>query len=169
MTLQPDFRTTARPDRARLGERLVVVVGLAALTFVGFTGWRAREEAKEARARLAATRLEVDRQSADLKALQARLQLQSDAGGLSAPTRIVAAIATVLPPEARLERLAIDYAQGTSASLELRVRTRHAAAWDRLLEGLEGSPAFGQVEPGPESRKAEVESVIRARWVGAAR
>ena len=79
----------------------------------------------------------------------------------------MAAIAAALPPDARLERLAIDYARGTA--IEMQVVTRSASAWDRLLERLERSPQLREVAPGPESREGEVRSVVRARWAGGAR
>ena len=80
---------------------------------------------------------------------------------------MVAAVAAALPGDVRLERLTIDYARGTA--LEMAVEARSAAGWDRLLERLERTPELADVAPGAESRQAEVRSVIRARWSGAAR
>ena len=79
----------------------------------------------------------------------------------------MADLAAVLPGDVRLERLSIDYARG--GALEMHVVARDAAAWDRLLARLERAPEFREVEPGPETRDAEVRSVVRARWVGRAR
>ena len=81
------------------------------------------------------------------------------------PSRIVADVATLLPPDVRLERLAIDYQRG--GTLEMLVVARDAAAWDLLLERLERAPRIRDVEPGPEARAAEVRSVVRARWSAA--
>ena len=81
------------------------------------------------------------------------------------PSRIVADVAAVLPPDVRLERLAIDYHRG--GTLEMLVVARDAAAWDLLLERLEKSSRIKDVEPGPEARAAEVRSLVRARWSAA--
>jgi Tfp pilus assembly protein PilN len=79
----------------------------------------------------------------------------------------VAALASVLPRDARLEGLSIDYQHG--GLLELAVEAREAAAWDRLLDRLSRDPRFDDVRPGPESRDAEVKSTVRARWAGGSR
>jgi hypothetical protein len=76
----------------------------------------------------------------------------------------VAGLASVLPVDVRIDRLAIDYAR--DVALELQVEARSAAAWDRLLERMERSPEFAEVTPGPEAREAEVRSVVNARWKG---
>jgi hypothetical protein len=141
--------------------------GVIAVALVALAAVRARDEAAEAVTRLALTRSEVDRQSARLNALAARRVPPGGAVASSSPARVVAAIAAVLPPDARLERLAIDYARGTA--IEMQVVTRGAPAWDRLLERLERSPQLREVVPGPESREGAVRSVVRARWAGGAR
>jgi Tfp pilus assembly protein PilN len=76
-------------------------------------------------------------------------------------------VASVLPDDVRLERLAIDYQGG--GRLELLVVARDAAAWDRLLQRMEAAPRFREVEPGPEARAAEVRSLVRARWAAGSR
>jgi hypothetical protein len=164
LTRQPDFSTAARSPRASVGGSLWLLAGVVALLLAGYQARSAREEQRSAEARLA----DVRRELATLAASRTKLAAQARARGgrldaLEAPpTRIVADLAAALPPDARLERLAIDYAQG--GKLELRVVARDAAAWDLLLERLAKARRILDVEPGPESRAGEIESLVRARW-----
>lgn len=165
MSGQPDFSTRPQARRPPRWEVVSGVLGLLVLAATGVLAWRARDEARATEARLAEVRRELDQQQARLRALAAGAERNAHAARDGAsPVRIVHGIATVLPSDARLERLTIDYAHGTL--LELGVEARSAASWDRLLEGLEGSPDFAEVAPGPESRQAEVRTTIRARWSG---
>jgi hypothetical protein len=166
---QPDFSTAPRPSRVPAFGTVAVAVGLVVFVLAGGAAWRARVEARVARARLDEVRREVEGAVARLRALEA--STRSGRPGLLAsdaePARIVADVATVLPADARLELLSIDYERG--GAVELHVVARDASAWDRLLERLERSPRFREVEPGPEVREAEVRSLLHARWVGAPR
>jgi len=166
---QPDFSTAPRPSPRRTWERIALALGVLAVAGVGLAAQRARGEAASAVARLAQTQAEVDRLTAQRSALAARRAAGVGAGAdaASSPARVVAAIAAALPPDARLERLAIDYSRGIA--IEMQVVTRSPSAWDRLLEALERSPQFREVAPGPESRAGEVRSVVHARWTGGAR
>lgn len=170
MTRQPDFSTVTREGRAPAWDTLAVILaGLALAVAVG-GAWRARVEARTASDRLAGVRREADAAAARLGALEARGR--AEARGLlpaaeALPAQVVAGLAAALPGDARLERLSIDYARG--GALEMHVVARDAAAWDRLIAQLEGSPDFREVAPGPETRDAEVRSAIRARWAGRAR
>jgi hypothetical protein len=170
VTRQPDFSTAPRARRILARDTLAVLAAALLLALALGEAWRARAEARLAGDRLAAVRADVDAGSARLRALEARAR--GEAQGLLAaadalPAQIVADVAEALPRDVRLERLSIDYARG--GALELHVVARDAAAWDVLLERLERAPGFREVQPGPESRDAEVRSLIRARWVGGAR
>jgi hypothetical protein len=107
----------------------------------------------------------VDAARQRLRAFEAHAR-EAGAGVLSPadvpPALIVAEVASALPGDVRLERLAIDYRRG--GTLELLVVARDASAWDRLLQRLESAPRIREVEPGPEARAAEVRSLVRARW-----
>jgi hypothetical protein len=166
---QPDFSTVPRPSRVPAFGTVAAAVAFVAVVLAGGAAWRAREEARVARARLDDVRREVEAATSRLRALEA--SARGGAPGLAAadaePARIVADVASVLPADARLERLSIDYTHG--GAVELEVVARDAATWDRLLERLEQAPQFREVEPGPEARDAEVRSLIRARWVGGPR
>ncbi len=169
MSRQPDFATRPQSRREPPWESVLVVLGVLAVVAAGVLAWRARDEAREAQARLSEVRREVEQQAARLRVLapSGGSAPGSRATGEASPGRIVAAVAAVLPADARLERLTIDYAHGTA--LEMNVETKNAASWDRLLERLEHSASFAEVAPGPESRAAEVRTAIHARWSGAAR
>ena len=166
---QPDFSTSPRPSRVPAFGTVAVAVGLVAVVLAGGEAWRARDEARVARARVDDVRHEVDAAAARLRALvaSARSGRPELAAADAEPARIVADVATVLPADARLERLSIDYVHG--GAVELEVVARDASAWDRLLERLDQAPQFHDVEPGPELRDAEVRSLVRAQWVGGPR
>jgi hypothetical protein len=165
---QPDFSTAPHPSRLPAWETLAVGAGFAALVLAGGEAWHARQEARQARARLAEVRREVEAASVRLKALDARVRgaMRALPAAEAPPARIVADVASVLPGDARLERLSIDYARG--GALEMHVVARDAASWDRLLDRLERAPWLRDVQPGPEAREAEVRSLVRARWAGGA-
>ena len=164
MTRQPDFRTAPRAPSGAGWAGALVAAGVIAAVATSYQAVGARAEATAAGARLA----EVTREVAALKTRQAALEARAAAGGQALlavdapPSRIVADVAGALPPDVRLERLAIDYQRG--GTLEMLVVARDAAAWDLLLERLEKAPRIRDVEPGPEARAAEVRSVVRARW-----
>jgi len=167
VTRQPDFRTAPRAPRGAGWASALLAAGVIAAGVAGYQALGAREEAAAAEARLAG----VTREVAALKPRYAALAAHAAAGGQSLlavdapPSRIVADVATALPPDVRLDRLSIDYRQG--GTLEMLVVARDAAAWDLLLERLERAPRIRDVEPGPEARAAEVRSVVRARWSAA--
>jgi hypothetical protein len=143
----------------------VLAVALALLS-----AGRAHEEARQASERLAAVRDEVNTSTSRLRTLMAasgaslERRTRAEAARDGSPTRIVADIAAVLPRDARLERLSIEY--GRDVSLQMQVVAKDASAWDRLLARLEAARQFQGVEPGPEDREGEVRSVVKARWVG---
>jgi hypothetical protein len=168
VTRQPDFRTAPSGTHASVWDAAWLAAGLLAALVAGYQAVGARQEARAAATRLA----EVTREVAALQSRESALAAQAAAAGGQAllaeevpPARIVADIAAALPPDVRLDRLAIDYQRG--GALELLVVARDAAAWDQLLERLERSPRIREVEPGPEARAAEVRSVVRARWSAA--
>jgi hypothetical protein len=163
---QPDFATAPRHSRVPAWETVAVGAGLAALALAAGGAWRARDEVLSARARLVEVRRDVDAAAARQRALEARAR--GPARGLAAaeapPARIVADLASAIPPGVRLERLLIDYAR--EGAVEMEVVARDAASWDGLLARLEGASALRDVQPGPEAREGEVRTVVRARWVG---
>jgi hypothetical protein len=165
VTRQPDFSSTSRPASRPRGEQGLVALSLAIALACGVAAHRARGEAVEARARVAEARRELEAQEARLRAAAPSPGASAAAG--ARPRRVVSAIAGVLPADARLARLAIDY--DGPVSTEMLVDSRQASAWDRLLERIERSPDFTEVEPGPEERNAGMRTTLRARWTGSGR
>lgn len=168
MTRQPDFSTTTRPSRVPTWQNVALAACALLALGAALQAFVAREEAHGAATRLSEVSREVETAAARLQAIDARTRVP---GALlpeqAPPARIVAEVASVLPDDARLERLAIDYPRG--GMLELAVVARDAAAWDELLKGMEAAPRFREVEPGPEARAAEVRSLVRARWAAGSR
>jgi hypothetical protein len=163
---QPDFSSaSSRPSSRPRGELGLVVLSLALALACSVAAYRARGEAVEARARVAEARRELEAQQARLRAATPSPGTSAAAG--APPRRVVSAIAGVLPGDARLARLAIDY--DGPVSTEMLVDSQRASAWDRLLERIERSPDFTDVEPGPEERDAGMRTTLRARWAGGAR
>lgn len=166
MSRQPDFSSTPpRVSPLPRGGIALVAVALALAAAAGSAAYRARVEAADAKARVAEARRQLEAQ-------QARLRAAAPAAAAPAadapPRRVVSALADLLPADARLARLTIDYEGGT-VSTEMLVEARRAASWDRFLDRIEGSPDFAEVEPGPERRDAEVLTTVRARWAGGGR
>jgi len=167
VTGQPDFSTAPRSGRAPAWDTLTLLLGGLLLALAAAEAWHARGEARRAGERLAGVRRDAEAASARLRALEAGAR--GEARGLlpaaeARPDQIVASLASALPRDVRLARLSIDYSQG--GALEMHVVARNTAGWDLLLETLERARQFREVEPGPETREAEVRSVIRARWAG---
>lgn len=165
MREHPDFATTPRPERPPRWELAALAVALLALSWAARASWTARAEAREAQVRLSGVRREIDAVRPRLRALEASSAAAVERRAQAAaapPLRIVAGVAGALPAGARVERLSIAY--GGDVSLEMQVVARDASAWDRLLDRLERAPEFAEVEPGPETRKGEMRTVVRARW-----
>jgi hypothetical protein len=163
---QPDFASRPQARPLPRWEAAVLVIGALALFGAGALTWRTREQRDAARSRVADVRRELDQQAARVRALAQQGGRAASGRVPASPARVVAAVAAALPGDVRLERMRIDY--GRAMALEMTVEARDAAGWDLLLERLERAPEFADVAPGPESREAEVRSVIRARWSEAA-
>ena len=109
-----------------------------------------RRSVVEARERL---RVLQGRRRSDL--LTSQLVLTAEAP----PARVLAELAELLPPDARLESLSLSY--GSRLEIDAEVVTRRAASYDLLLERLQASPAFGDIQPGPEARQGEMRATLR--------
>jgi hypothetical protein len=170
---QPDFSTSPRPRRPPLRDLLAIVLGLLALGFALHTAWSARRQAHQSRDRLAAVRREVSELESRLRSVSARagaggeLLAHAAAASEAPPERIVAALAEVLPDDVRVDRLSIAY--GEVVSLDLRLVSRDAAAWDLALERLVDARTFDKVTPGPERRDGEIRTSVTADWKGQTR
>jgi len=170
MREQPDFSSTPRPRRPPARQVVVLVLALLALGVAARVALLARREAAVAAERLDGVQTELRRMQTRLRAVEGRtstggvLLAQAAAAGETPPERIVAVLAQALPDEARLEALSINY--GENLTLDLRVVTRDARAWDRTLERLMETGQLEEVIPGPERRDGEVRTHVSARWAG---
>jgi hypothetical protein len=160
---QPDFASTPRRERAPLGEALLLAAALAAAALGAGAAVRARRESADAAARVAQARQMLEEQRSRGRAATASGLQPAPVPAQAPPSRIVEAIGEVLPGDARLVHLRVDYRR--EIDLAMRVDARSAEAWDRLLARLEGVSRFREVEPGPEAREAEVRTTLRARYV----
>ncbi len=82
------------------------------------------------------------------------------------PPRVVAALAALLPPDVRLDGVALAY--GDNLGIEARVVARHAASYDLFLKRLSESPSFTGIVPGAESRQSGVQASVQMRYRGGA-
>lgn len=164
MSRQPDFATSPRRETAPLGEWLLLAAALATAVLGAGAAVRARRESADAAARVAQARQTLEEQRSRARATTSARPPSSPVPAEAPPSRIVEAIGAVLPGDARLVQLRIDYRR--EIDLAMQVDARSAEAWDRLLARLEGASRFREVEPGPEAREAEVRTTLRARYVG---
>jgi hypothetical protein len=163
----PDFSTVARRRALPRDLALVAAALLLALLSVR-AALVAHADRRKALARVEEVRAEVDTAKARLRGLEAR------GGGGEGPIvqalltadapfpRVVAAVAEMLPPDVRLERIGLAY--GRELALEIAVVARGPHAFDRLLERLDATPRLRDVRPGPETREGEVRTTVRATW-----
>lgn len=164
-----DFST--HPQRSGPGAIDTLLVGLAVLALLAaslaaFWSWR------DARARIASVdeaRRELETSGARLLALEARpgdvaLARQTLLTLDAPPSRVLAAVGELMPPDVRLESVALRY--GERLELEMRVIARSSTAYDVFLERLQSSPQFEGVLPGEENRDGEVRAGVRAGYRG---
>jgi Tfp pilus assembly protein PilN len=161
-----DFSTRpAAPPRSPL-DLALVAAGLVALAWSGACAhgsWRdardRRARAEEARRELAAVR---ERSSVTASATEAAFARQALLSLEATPPVVLAALASVLPPDVRLDGLTLRY--GGSLDLRLQVVARDAAAYDLFLSRLEASPRFRSVTLGEENRDGEVRASVSASF-----
>jgi hypothetical protein len=163
----PDFSTVAR-RRPPIRD----VVLLAAAVVLALLSVRAaiaaHSDRRRALSRVAEVQADVDAAKARLRTLEARggsgegPVVQALLASEAPFPRVVAALAEVLPPDVRLERLGLAY--GRELAVEMAVVARDPRAFDRLLERLDRAPHLRDVRPGPENRAGEVRTVVRATW-----
>jgi len=166
--MTPDFSTRARV-RGSVGlDRALVVAGVAAVLMSATLAWRAVGARDEVLGRSAVLRREVEPLRSRLRALEAgaarggTVRSQAELTVSAAPPRVIADLAALLPGDARLERLELEY--GEDLVLDLEVGARSPAAYDRLLESLGSSGRLKDVRSGPEDREGEVKASVTARY-----
>jgi hypothetical protein len=166
MSAAPDFSTQSRAQRASLSERvffLVAAVGLVLATADAFRAAGARDRAYQ---ELQRGRRDVDARRSRLRALElsanrgSTLRRQAELTALASPPWVISDLAALLPADARLDRVDLEYSD--RLELKLGVEARSPAAYDRLLEALSSSGRLEGVVPGPEVREGPVDSSLKA-------
>jgi len=105
----------------------------------------------------------MEARSAPTAALATQALLSADA----APPRLLADLAALMPPDVKLDSLALSYGEGIGMSMH--VSSKGAGAYEAFLQRLEASPLFEEVVPGEETRDGGVSASIETRYRGAAR
>jgi hypothetical protein len=169
----PDFRTRPRTPASALVSRMALAAAVAALLLALFGAVRATLARNDAHQQAESARREVEPLRAQLRARErvarrdASWRHQAELTSSSAPPRVIAELAALLPIDARLGRLDLRY--GDELELDLHVETRTPAAYDRFLEALVASGRIDRVVPGPETREGEVAASVKAVYRPAAR
>jgi hypothetical protein len=160
-----DFSTRPRPPERSPLDLVLAGSALLALAWSGACAHGSWRDARQKRARVEEARRELaaDRATpAALPASEAAFSQQALLSLEAAPPVVLAALASVLPPDVRLDGLVLTY--GPVLRLELSVVARDAAAYDLFLSRLEASPRFASIVPGEENRDGEVRTVVRASY-----
>jgi hypothetical protein len=165
-----DFSTAGRSSGSglawTLAGALVVVVAaqqtLAARAELGQAQARvmvARQEARALDERLKGT---AARPGADQAVIVRALMARG-----APPSRVLREVVALMPPGVRFDNLQLTY--GREVAVEAKVVARRVADYDAFLERLAASTRFGSVEPGPETREAELRATVRAIYLAESR
>jgi hypothetical protein len=170
MRRQPDFST--RPGQSRrAGGWEALALGVAALLLLASAARtvQALREARASQAAVADLRREVVEARARLSTLEGRrrsdlLTSQLVLTAEAPPGRVLAELAELLPPDARLESVLLGY--GARLEIDAEVVARRPASYDLLLERLQASQSFSDIQPGPEARQGEIRATLRMTRAG---
>jgi hypothetical protein len=151
------------------------LVGVGALTLIlaSYATGTSWAEFKRARQHVVDVRRETEAGQARLKTLEARsaptaaLATQALLSADAAPPRLLSDLAAVLPPDVKLDGLALSY--GEEIVIQMQVSAKGGAAYEVFLQRLEASPLFADVIPGEEARDGGLTASVQARYRGVAR
>jgi hypothetical protein len=163
----PDF--SSRP-RGRIGTAEVSLLGIAVATLAlaGYstsTSWAALRRVRQD---VDVTRKEAAQAQGRIRDVESRrdpgeaLATQAYHSAEASPPRVVAELAALLPNDVRLESVSVTY--GDQVRVDLDVRARSAAGYDRFLQALEASPRFAGVLPLDESRGSPMRGAVKAAY-----
>lgn len=170
MSHEPDFSTRLDVSRShKRWEALLVAVAAALFVASVAAAPEAARNAREREASIAELRHEVEGLRGRLRSLESgrhaggslltsQLVLTAEAP----PTRVLAEIAALLPPDVRLESVGLAY--GARLEIETVAVARQPASYDLFLERLAASPSFSEILPGPEAREAEMRGSVRMAY-----
>lgn len=156
---RPDFSSRPRRQPAALGF-LVLVIGVLAVVASAWSSWSAWRERRLAGLALSqldsAARANPVLRDRDLAEAAAKLERAT----LRPPAGVMAALAGVLPADARYSSIVLSY--DGAVRTELGVSAKSTTSYDALLQQLAGAAEIEQVLPGGESRSDEVDGRVRA-------
>jgi Tfp pilus assembly protein PilN len=158
-----DFSTDRRPSRTGL---FFTAAGALALAVAAQQALAARAALREAEGRLAEVRRDWSGLRERLKQTKARPGVDQAAmdralaASESPPSRVLQDLVALMPAGVRFESLQLTY--GRELGIEAQVVARRVADYDEFMERLAGSSRFGSLEPGPETREAELRAALRA-------
>ena len=168
-----DFSSRPRrrpPQPVDLG---LIGIGVLTLIFAGYATGTSWADFKRARQHVADVRRDTQAAQARLKTMEARsaptaaLATQALLSTDAAPPRVLADLAALMPPDVKLDSLALSYGEGIAMSMH--VSAKGAGAYEAFLQRLEASPLFEEVVPGEETRDGGVAVSIEMRYRGGAR
>ena len=173
MTASPDFSSKPRRRRPEPFDLGLLGVGLLTLLVASYATGTSWAEFKRARQHVTDIRRDTQAAQEQLKSLEARSAPTAALGAqalLSAdapPPRVLSELAALMPPDVKLESVALAYGDGIG--LQMQVSAKGGGAYEAFLQRLEGSPLFDDVVPGEETRDGGVAASIQARYRGSAR
>jgi len=168
-----DFSSRPRrrpPQPVDLG---LIGIGLLTLIFAGYATGTSWADFKRARQHVADVRRDTEAAQARLKTMEARsaptaaLATQALLSTDAAPPRVLAELAALMPPDVKLDSLALSYGEGIG--LSMHVSAKGTGAYEAFLQRLEASALFEEVVPGEEARDGGVSASIEMRYRGASR
>ena len=166
-----DFSTDTRQRRARPWDAALLAAVAAVLVASTHAASAARADLGRARAAVADGSREAESLGTRARALESRggvgeiLAEQIALAAEAPPPRVLADVAALLPPDVRLDGLALSY--GVRLRIEAKVVARGATAYDAFLKRLGESAVFEEVLMGPESREGEVQASVQMTYRGA--
>jgi Tfp pilus assembly protein PilN len=162
----PDFSTRPAAPRLASSDLALLATGVLAAALCAHAAVSGRAEVGAVRARLAEVRRDVDEARRRTLFLEKRMgdgvTGQAWLTAEAPPSRVLAELGEVLPPDVRLDGLSLTY--GRRLEVEMRVVARSPRAYDLLLERLQASPRLKDLVLGAESREGEVQTTVHASF-----
>jgi hypothetical protein len=165
-----DFSTAARSSGSGIAWTLA---GALALGVAAQQALAARAELTQAQARVAVARREANTLEERLKRTTARsgadqiVIVRALAVAAAPPSQVLRDMVALMPSGVRFDNLQLTYGRGVA--VEAQVVARRVADYDAFLERLAASSRFGSVEPGPETREAELRASVSAVYLSESR
>jgi hypothetical protein len=162
----PDFSTRPATPRLAASDLALLAAGVLAAALCARAVVGGRAEVGAARARLAEVRRDLDDARHRTLVLERRMgdgvTGQAWLTAEAPPSRVLAELGELLPPDVRLDGLSLTY--GRRLEVEMRVVARSPRGYDLLLERLQASPRLKDLVLGAENREGEVQTTVHASF-----